>query len=76
MFNVKIFQIGGTKPETLIGTAHDLVTARSLVALARMQGAVGVSLHGPMPHLSDAVSGAFTLTEVERELDACDRIIY
>lgn len=75
MFNLNIFQIGGSNPETFLGTAHDLVTARSLVALARLQDATGVSLHGTMPHLRDAVSGEFTLTDVERELDTSDHVI-
>jgi hypothetical protein len=73
--NVNIFQIGGTNPEAFLGCAHDLATARSLVLLARLQGASGVSLHGTMPHLRDAVSGEFTLTEAERELDTSDHVI-
>lgn len=76
MFNVVIHQIGGSKPESLVGTAHDLTTTRSLVALARLQGATGVSLHGTMPHLRDQVSGEFTLTAAEREIDTAEQVMY
>lgn len=75
MFNVVIYQIGGSKPETLLGTAHDLPTTRSLLALARLQGATGVSLHGTLPHLRDRVSGEFTLSEAEREIDTAEQSV-
>lgn len=75
MFNIVIYQIGGSKPEKLLGTAHDLPTIRSLVALARLQGATGVSLHGTMPHMRDRVSGEFTLSAAEREIDTAEQCV-
>ena len=70
---VRIFQIGGTMPESYIGTATDPVTLKSLIRLASVQGATGVSLHGTMPHLRESVSGEFTLREANEECrQACD----
>lgn len=75
MFNVNVFQIGGSRPEAFLGCAHCLDTARSLVALARLQGASGVSLHGTLPHLRDRVSGEFTLSAAEREIDTAEQCV-
>lgn len=60
---IRIFQIGGTMNDTFIGTATDPTTLGSLIRLAGLQGASGVSMHGTLPHLRESVSGEFTLDE-------------
>lgn len=67
---VKIFAIGGNwkmmnltcTGECLIGTAHDVITAMSLVDLVEKNNGYAVSLHGKTdPDI--VVSGEFTLFE-------------
>ncbi len=65
--HIRIFQIGGRDNDTFLGIATDSATAKSLIRLAKLQGATGVSLHGRMPHLRESVSGEFTLDEAKQE---------
>lgn len=73
--NVKVYQIGGEKNEKLLGTAHDSTTGKSLVMLAKLGGASGVSLHGTMPdqYGTFVVSGEFTLVGATAEFNRAER---
>jgi hypothetical protein len=62
-----VYQIGGRDNDRIIGVAHDTDTMRSLIELAELRGATGVSLHGTVPHMRESVSGEFTLSEAKRE---------
>ena len=72
---IRIFQIGGTMNDTFIGIANDPTTLRSLIALAELRGASGVSMHGTMPHRREAVSGEFTLSEATSQCRQADKAI-
>ena len=72
---IRIFQIGGTLNDTFIGFATDTVTLRSLIRLAGLQGATGVSMHGTLPHMREAVSGEFTLDEATSQCRLADKAI-
>ncbi len=72
---IRNFQIGGTLNDEFIGFATDTVTLRSLIALAELRGASGVSLHGTVPHRREAVSGEFTLAGAYAESCLADKAI-
>lgn len=69
--DIKVYQIGGEKNEKLLGTAHDSTTGKSLVMLAKLGGASGVSLHGTMPdrYGKFPVSGEFTIRGANEEFE-------
>ena len=65
---IRIFQIGGGHyDKALVGIAHDTNTMRALIELVERRGASGVSLHGTLPHVREAVSGDFTIAEAKQE---------
>jgi hypothetical protein len=73
---IRIFQIGGTMNDTFIGIATDPTTLGSLIRLAGLQGASGVSLHGTMPHVRESVSGEFTLDEATNQCRQASEAIF
>jgi hypothetical protein len=67
---IKIFQIGGNNPEGFLGEARADFEAMSLIRKAEDARASGVSLHGTLPHLREAVSGEFTISEAKTLIHA------
>jgi hypothetical protein len=75
-----IYQIGGgIYNDSLVGIAHDTHTMRSLIELAELRRATGVSLHGTLPHVREAVSVALSLPAAKQEyskaVDAVNAVI-
>lgn len=67
-----IYGIGGDFAEQLVGCAHDVTTARSLIRLLRLSGANGCSVHGSLGYGTEPLSGELGLGAFERLLDQHD----
>ena len=72
---IKVFAIGGNwkfrnltcTGECFIGTAHDAITAMSLLDLVEKNGGYAVSLHGKCNE--NTLSGEFTLPEARNHFN-------